>query len=103
MNTTSRRTGGSILPSSSPLILQPMPYKYGTLQVKAVPEHDTHILTITTPQGEQTLANHPNGYSCHALAKRMVSDTRERAIDQAQYIIDCGGSADLEALSKLIY
>lgn len=40
------------------------------------------------------------GYSCFALAEHIVSGDRERAREQAEYIVRCGGSANLNAVTK---
>lgn len=80
-----RNIGGSILPSSDPSILQPIQTRAGEVQVRVLAEQDTHGLF----QGDTLLAQHPNGYSCHALAKRM-RDMRDAA-SQADYIVRCGG------------
>lgn len=90
---TRRNIGGSILPSSSPEILKPIDCSLGRLQVRALPGTDTHALFLTTSQGETLLASHPNGYSCHSLAKRMAAKEWDRAREQAYYIVQCGGTA----------
>jgi hypothetical protein len=41
----------------------------------------------------QLLATHHNGYSCYALAKRIISGDMEHAAQQLEYIRDCGGTA----------
>lgn len=83
--------GGSILPSSCPEILQPIESAFGVLQVRPLPNEDTHALFLTTPKGEVRLAEHPNGYSCHNLAERLIKGDRKRINAQAEYIVDCGG------------
>jgi hypothetical protein len=95
----SRHIGGSILPSSDARILQPQKGAYGTLQVRAMPELDTHGLFLSDGQhynAEQLLAMHPNGYSCHALANRILAAwSGDRnvsyAMEQFDYILTCGG------------
>lgn len=87
-----RHIGGSILPSSEPRILQPLQGLHGTFQVRALPELDEHGVFL----GEQLLAMHPNGYSCHGLAERIVAvwnGTRDisYAMEQFDYILACGG------------
>ena len=87
------RIGGSLLPSSEPLILQRMEGPHGALQVRPLPELDTYGLFF----GDGLLlATHPNGYSCHALAERILaawSGVRDVAYVLAQfdYILACGG------------
>ena len=80
-----RNIGGSLLPSSDSRILQPI----GKLQVKALPELDTHALFY----GKSIVAIHPNGYSCRALAERMVEGDKKGSLEQAEYILACGGLA----------
>jgi hypothetical protein len=89
----SRHIGGSILPPSEPRILQPIETPFGTLQVRALPDLDTHALFHKHDRGESLLAMHANGYSCHVLLERMVKGNVEAVRQQAQYILDCGGLA----------
>lgn len=93
-----RHIGGSLLPSSEPRILEPIDAgRHGTLQVRALKRKDTHGLFRTggegplAPEGSELLAEHPNGYSCHELATRIASGDKVRAMEQALYIIACGG------------
>lgn len=88
--TTARHIGGSVLPSSSPLILQPVETPFGTLQVRVIEDEDTHGL-FEVESGE-LLAKHPNGFSCHVLATRMAKEARWRVEAQASYIVSCAGS-----------
>lgn len=92
MNMNKRNIGGSILPSSNPQILEPIPFLGGSLQVRALPEADTHALYFTDGEAERELCRHPNGYSCHELAKRIFGGDSERIRDQARYIVACGGT-----------
>jgi hypothetical protein len=87
--------GGSLLPSNSPEILRPIPFNGGALQVVPDIEADTHRLTFN---GE-VLAEHPNGFSCHVLAERMVQGDLERVTAQADYIVRCGGKGYLTAIT----
>ena len=87
------RIGGSLLPSSEPRILQPMQGPHGTFQVRPLPELDTYGLFFNE---RQLLAMHPNGYSCHNLAERILavwagSRKEEYALAQFDYILTCGG------------
>lgn len=87
------RIGGSLLPSSEPRILQPLQGKHGTFQVKPLPELDTYCLFFNE---DVLLAMHPNGYSCHSLAERILavwdgSRDLKYALDQFDYILACGG------------
>jgi hypothetical protein len=95
---TSRNIGGSILPSSSPHILAPIDCAFGRLQVRVLDAEDTHALFLD----DTRIASHPNGYSCHCLAARLVAGDAKRVIDQAEYIIACGGVADLEAIRRTV-
>ena len=94
----SRHIGGSLLPSSDPAVLKPMADGPRIFQVRALPELDTHALMLNMGQGEMALAMHANGYSCHELAKRMIHawadptpEKQQRALDQFDYILRCGG------------
>ena len=83
-----RNVGGSILPSNDRQILQAVDSFYGTMQVRVLLDADSHGLFL----GDTECARHPNGYSCHELAKRCQSRTTlPRAIEQADYIRACGG------------
>lgn len=90
-----RNIGGSHFPSSAPHILLPIMFIGGFLQVRPMPEADTHALFFVSEQGEKVVASHPNGFSCHALAERMVSGDAARVREQAEYIVACGGSTQL--------
>lgn len=98
-----RHIGGSILPSNDPRILRPMPGSRGTFQVRPLPELDTHGLFL----GERLLASHPNGYSCHSLAERILAvwagtKPAEHALEQFDYILKCGGlGRQREAIESL--
>lgn len=74
----------SILPNSDPEILKPMACGF---QVRWHDELDMHVLY----HGEQRVAGHHNGYSCHELAKRILSGSAERAMAQFSFITACGG------------
>lgn len=98
-----RNIGGSILPSSSPQILTPLPFRAGSLQVVALPEVDTHALTYQTGLGISLLCTHSNGHSCHNLAKRIIAGDPVRVREQAQYVLDCGGTCrSIEAVCELL-
>lgn len=92
-----RNIGGSLLPSNEPRILRAVEAPFGILQVRPLPEMDTHGLflrhqeTKSHPGGETILAMHPNGYSCYALLERMVQRDVARVTKQAEYILACGG------------
>lgn len=66
----------------------------GDLKVVRDEPADTHRLM----RGDKIVASHPNGFSCHALLERMASGNRAKATEQAQYIVDCGGTADFTLL-----
>lgn len=88
----SRHIGGSLLPSSDPHILRKIETVFGTFQVRALPDLDTHGLFLTHERGESLIATHPNGYSCHNLAERMIAGDETRIRAQAEYIQFCGGT-----------
>lgn len=94
---TSRNIGGSILPSNCAMILQPVETPVGTLQVRVMEAQDTHGLFRVSDGA--LLAQHPNGYSCHALAKRLA--TGGKAAEQADYIVACGGTVTEECRAIL--
>jgi hypothetical protein len=96
-----KNIGGSILPSSSTSILQPMTFKSGKLQVRPMEKEDTHTLVFVTGTEVITLASHPNGFSCYALAERMIRGEEQRTREQAEYIIRCGGSANFERIYEV--
>jgi hypothetical protein len=95
----SRHIGDSILPPNDARILQPQKGIYGTLQVRVLPELDTHGLFLYDGphyNSEQLLAMHPNGYSCNALAERILAAwsgdrSVSYAMEQFDYILACGG------------
>lgn len=86
----------SILPNSDTTILKPLEGKHGVFQVKWISELDTHGLFFSSGTYNSVIAMHHNGYSCHALAKRIIevwqlSKPEQYAIDQYKYINACGG------------
>jgi hypothetical protein len=85
-----KNIGSSFFSSSCPKILKALEAKFGVLQVVSDIEQDTHHLVL---KGEIILASHPNGYSCHELATRLISGDVKRSIEQAEYIVRCGGTA----------
>ena len=88
-----RHVSGSLLPSNEPRILKPVETPFGTLQVRVIAELDTHGLFHKHSQGETLLATHGNGYSCHVLLKELVARDVAGVRSQAQYILNCGGTA----------
>lgn len=74
-----------------------MPFRGGVLLVVPDYEADTHRLT----HNGKVIASHANGYSCHALAERMIAGNAQRVNEQAQYIVACGGTSDVEAIKNL--
>jgi hypothetical protein len=92
--------GGSWLPSYGPDTYDVLVGLHGQLQVRPTRRKDE-------ADGWTLLAMHPNGYSCKELAERIMAvwqqqRPKEYAMQQFQYILDCGGlgrSADtLEAV-----
>jgi len=86
---SNRNIGGSLLPSSDPSILEPINTPVGAMQVRAIPEEDTHGL-FDVDSGE-LIAKHANGYSCRELAERISKGNGADARMQSLYIIACGG------------
>jgi len=110
-----KNIGSTLLPSSSPEILRPIPFQDGELVVIPDETADTYRLCFILNGSKSILASHPNGFSCHSLAKRIVAysanspdkEARLSYLEQAEYIILCGGSVDFIAinttrLSKLL-
>lgn len=55
--------------------------------MRVIEEEDTHgLFAVSTGD---LLAKHPNGFSCHCLAERLMSGNRPA--EQADYIVACGG------------
>lgn len=94
--------GNSVLASSSPRILQPMEFKRGILKIIPDREADTHRLEFSMGNLKGILASHPNGYSCHSLAERIISNDSESALKQAHYIVACGGTANFDAIKSVL-
>lgn len=90
--------GGSILNSSCPQILVPLEFKSWRLLVRPLPDQDTHALILVASYGEELLAKHPNGFSCHNLAERMIAGDLNRTMEQADYIARCGGEVRSEVI-----
>jgi len=96
-----RHIGGSLLPSGSPEVYRPKIGQHGTFETRPLHEIDTHGLFYSAPagavdHGPMLIAMHPNGYSCDELAKRIIAAWRgetppERALDQFDFILACGG------------
>jgi len=104
--TTPSNRGGSLLPSSAPHILKVMSGKRGAFQVRDLGDDlDSAGLffkpvpCLYNPEPKFGLiAMHPNGFSCHDLAQRILKAWENpteylinRVIVQAQCILDCGG------------
>lgn len=87
----------SILPNSSPEILQPIKSAHGSLQVVWLEAIDAHGLFFQHDRdgSASLLATHHNGFSCHTLAVRIAAGERERVEDQVEYIRRCGGTATI--------
>lgn len=90
-----KNIGNSILPSNCPAILTPMQVGRRTLKVIPDEVNDTHCLICAIGGNQTILASHPNGYSCHSLAKRIIEGDDEQIDRQAIYIRRCGGTSML--------
>jgi len=100
--------GGSLLPSESQETLASIFAGKVTLRVIPNDEFDTYFLTATHeefPNHKSILAAHPNSFSLHELAKRMVKAAEfgaahppwiERMMAQRAFIETCGGIAKPE-------
>lgn len=84
----------SLLANSSPEILKPIPGCDGVFQVVWIDQINTHGLFYQhkCAEGAQILATHHNGYSCDALAERIIKGDSQRALEQLDFIADCGGT-----------
>lgn len=100
-----KRIGNSLLPSSNPTILAPIKIGTAILQVMPDEKMDTHHLTLKRNDVETIIASHPNGFSCHSLAQRILAGDVQRITEQADYIIRCGGQSksatDISALISI--
>ena len=93
--------GGSILASHGPDTYKAIVHRFGTLRVVALPEIETHVLQYSDGNrggfsSFSSLAYHANGHSCKDLANRILSvwegrQKPEYALQQFDYILDCGG------------
>lgn len=92
--------GNSILPSASTETYHEKSGIHGTFQTRVIPSLDCHGVFYARAHGEYAghyvlIATHANGYSCDALAKRMlaawISGDVVPVTEQAKYILDCGG------------
>jgi hypothetical protein len=91
---SSARFGNPVLPGCEPRLLKPIVTKWGNLQVYPIHELETHGLKFLD---RFTCAMHPNAYSVHNLAERIVAFWEGRApighpMDQFEYIQQCGGN-----------
>jgi hypothetical protein len=81
---------------SIPKQFPPIQIAAGTLEVRRKADgtySGTHSLVLVTAHEHEeiTLATHPNGHSCYALAKRMTTGDDDKVTEQAEYITRCGG------------
>lgn len=92
--------GGSLLPSGDPLIYVPMVGRYGTFETRPCVDIETHALMFARNHGKHAgsfvmVAIKHNGYSCAALARRIIegweTGDATSAIEQFEYILECGG------------
>jgi hypothetical protein len=85
----------ALLGNSSAEILKPLQGAGGTFQIVWIEQIDAHALLYQRDQSEGAvmLATHHNGFSCHALAERIIAGNRERALSQLEFIARCGGTS----------
>jgi len=76
-----------------------MPHRGGQLVVVPDDAADTHHLEFRKGETTKRLASHPNGFSCHVLAERIVNSGKVK--EQADYILRCGGTADFDAIASI--
>ena len=95
----------ALLANSSPEVLRPMKGCGGTFQVIWIAEMDSHALLYqgAGDGSAYVLATHHNGHSCHVLAMRMARKETAKAVRQAEFITECGGtSAARRTIENLI-
>lgn len=93
-----RNIGGGIFNSNCAEILKPINFKNGALKVEPDYFNDTHHLYFD----DKSFASHPNGFSCHSLATRLVLGDKDKIKEQADYIVRCGGEVDYTFLEGLM-
>ncbi len=87
-----------MFPSSRSEILEPILFKGKSLKVIKDNQSKDYVLKLD----EIFIASHSNGFSCHALAKRIVSLDLEKVKDQLNYLVRCGGRIDAEQAIRLV-
>lgn len=107
-----RNIGGSILPSADRTTYKPDEGLHGTFEVRPIEALDTHALMFARKDGPHAgvygeVATHPNGYSCKELANRILkvwegTGSPERAMQQFDYILACGGLGRSKASIELL-
>jgi hypothetical protein len=98
-----KNIGGSLFNSSNDLILRPIPFGKAVFQVVPNEPLDTHHLVFSHNGKAAVVASHPNGFSCHVLAERIIKGDTQRIKEQADYIIACGGtSKSLDEILALV-
>ncbi len=104
MGMSIKTIGNSIFPSSNYLILRPIMVGKAVFQVVPDEPMDTHHLIFTRDGVNSVIiASHPNGFSCHCLAERIITGDTQRIKEQVDYIIACGGiSKSLDDILALI-
>ncbi len=83
----------SILPNSSPRILQPIVCAHGTCQIQWFPDLNSHGLLFQYHDSGDVvlLALHNNGHSCYGLAENIKARDLPRASACLEGIRNCGG------------
>ena len=110
-----RNIRGSVLPSSNNEVLKVKEHANGIFQVRVLESLDTHGLYFQGRgrEGFSLLVVHPNSFSCAELADRIIAVWKRkgrayllsdvhRALEQYQYILDCGGLAVKRATIEAI-
>lgn len=93
----------SLLPNKLPSHHSTVAGRFGSFEVVWCEDLDTHVLIFVQGAGRYAgsrgvIASHHNGHSCRELATRIVAAwvdiaARKKAVEQAQYVIDCGGTS----------
>ena len=99
-----KNIGNSILPANNHLILRPIMVGQAVFQVVPNEPMATHHLIFTRDGVNSVIiASHPNGFSCHCLAERIIKGDIQRIKEQVEHIISCGGtSKSLDDILDLI-
>lgn len=101
--------GGSLLSSHDSSTYREVSHKFGILKVIPLSEIEIHALMYEDDRklGFSMLATHANGYSCKELADRILKAwegkaTAEYALQQFDFILQCGGTGRSRAVIEWV-